>query len=73
MAAAAVAAAAIVKHFKYNLRFGTRRRESLEESSFSFLRNHSADAICQHRAVYNYGMRPCLSESVIHCLVLGLN
>ena len=48
---------------KYNLRCGTRRRESLEWSSFSFLRNHFIDAICRHRIVHNHGIGPCLPES----------
>ena len=38
--------------FEYNLRWWSRRRESLEESSFPFLRNHLVDAICRHRIVY---------------------
>ena len=64
LAAVAAAAAAIARHSLSTIFGAGRGVESFSNRILSlfFLRNHFVDAICQHRAVYNYGMGSGLVE-----------
>ena len=66
LVAAAVAVAAIAKHSPVQSSVrdeASRVFQTKFVPLFFFLRNHFADAICRHRVVFNYSIRPCLPES----------